>query len=789
MLRGLLAVSLLVAGSASAQAPIRLIEAVEANEQNDHVNITALFACSMRYVSHLPVSRGDTVRIQLRLGADCQAGFSSLAPESPLVGGSSNLVRSVRLEGTALGAAVLEMRWARPFDFVLAPTTNGRGIRVRLLNVTGLGGRVIVGNVDEAPDGYSVNLASSQEPFIESAVKNAAAQLRVPVYVSEVDLDGVRWYRLRAGPFATRRDADRVLLSARSLYGRAWLGINDEEGVTSPEGSRVVPLNIDRPVDPAMTPAARDALQSEARTAFTRRNHAQAIELFTKLLRQPEFPQRAADQELLGLARERSSQLAQAKAEYEEYLRRYPDGAAAGRIRSRLRILASSGKSLRGLGVASDGKPLGWSNTGVASELYQYGKQHTDVGGLASDRTNVSVSLTDADWLARFHGERFDFSSRTSVGYTKDLLAANNDKATRVAALYAEFTDRQLGLSGRIGRQSHSGDGILGLFDGVLTSWQRNSRWAYTAAIGFPTETTRNGFSNERRFIAVSAHLGPLRGAWDLGTYLIDQQLDGRLDRQALGFETRYFVPGRTSVLLVDFDLHYSSLNSAILMGNWLLPDKWSLSYDLSHRRNPILMTRNALIGQPVSNFTALESLFTTAEITRLALDRTSVSDSVAVAISRAIGEKWQFMADAFGMRIGASPASGGVPAVPDSGWDRSFQLQLSGASLWGNSDLHFFSVRAQQSLDARSYSVGWSARFPMISAWRIGPVLRAEQRERFTDQSTQSVYTPELRIDYTSQHAAVDLNFGGEFSKRELPADLEKIRRFYVLASYRYRF
>jgi hypothetical protein len=84
---------------------------------------------------------------------------------------------------------------------------------------------------------------------------------------------------------------------------------------------------------------------------------------------------------------------------------------------------------------------------------------------------------------------------------------------------------------------------------------------------------------------------------------------------------------------------------------------------------------------------------------------------------------------------------------------------------------------------------VGWSARFPMISAWRIGPVLRAEQRERFTDQSTQSVYTPELRIDYTSQHAAVDLNFGGEFSKRELPADLEKIRRFYVLASYRYRF
>ena len=67
-----------------------------------------------------------------------------------------------------------------------------------------------------------------------------------------------------------------------------------------------------------------------------------AIALLTKLQRQPEYPDRARAQELLGLARERAGQLAHAKAEYEEYLRRYPQGEAAERVAFRLRILRAA---------------------------------------------------------------------------------------------------------------------------------------------------------------------------------------------------------------------------------------------------------------------------------------------------------------------------------------------------------------------------------------------------------------------------------------------------------------
>ena len=58
------------------------------------------------------------------------------------------------------------------------------------------------------------------------------------------------------------------------------------------------------------------------------------MELLTRLLRQPEYPGRAEAQELIGLVRERAGQLAHAKVEYQEYLRRYPNGAAAARVSS-----------------------------------------------------------------------------------------------------------------------------------------------------------------------------------------------------------------------------------------------------------------------------------------------------------------------------------------------------------------------------------------------------------------------------------------------------------------------
>src|SRR5881227_2553095 len=80
--------------------------------------------------------------------------------------------------------------------------------------------------------------------------------------------------------------------------------------------------------DPPLPPEALKSTMADARAALAARDYPKAIALLTKLQRQAEFPDRAHAQELLGLARERSGQLAHAKAEYEEYLRGYPHGEA-----------------------------------------------------------------------------------------------------------------------------------------------------------------------------------------------------------------------------------------------------------------------------------------------------------------------------------------------------------------------------------------------------------------------------------------------------------------------------
>ena len=120
----------------------------------------------------------------------------------------------------------------------------------------------------------------------------------------------------------------------------------------------------------------------DARKALSAHDYPQAVALLTKLQRQPEFPERAPAQELLGLARERAGQLAHAKAEYEEYLRHYPNGAAANRVRERLRILRNAGAGARVAGNLES--ELGWHTSADFSQLYIRDSTQTTSAGTTS---------------------------------------------------------------------------------------------------------------------------------------------------------------------------------------------------------------------------------------------------------------------------------------------------------------------------------------------------------------------------------------------------------------------
>src|SRR5215471_17028335 len=393
----------LAAGGAFAQistsGPVRLVDVIQVDDHDNQADVTMVFGCSMRFVTNLPANEGREVSIQLAPLADCRVSPFSQAPsEIPPFSGGTNIVTGARVESLAPGQITLTLTFAKKERFVIAQGIDPRGLRLRLLDRTRGSVRVLGGSggPEDAVSNFAINLDSQPAPFPPAAIELAHDRLKVPAFVSEVVVDGVKWYRLRVGPIERRSEAERLLQLALQEYPRAWLAIGDD-AVTSDASAATeqVPLPAVERMgsDPALPPEQLRQMLADARTAMSAHNYPEAIALLTKLQRQPEFPDRARAQELLGLARERSGQLAHAKAEYEEYLRRYPHGEAAERIEFRLKTLrAAEAKARTGREIGPDAQR--WQVSGGLAQLFRYdGTRVTNGPNPQTTTTTSSVPL------------------------------------------------------------------------------------------------------------------------------------------------------------------------------------------------------------------------------------------------------------------------------------------------------------------------------------------------------------------------------------------------------------
>jgi tetratricopeptide (TPR) repeat protein len=801
------AVALLVASGASVCAAAAtgiaalsgpLVQIIDADMRDDHTDILVQFACTARYLNNTPVSHGASTRITLRLGPDCGALLGNVPPEFPQIGGGGDLVTAARLESVAPGEVTLELDWSQPMDFVIAPTSNAAGLRLRLFHIERQrrGSAAVLEPADT--ETYAVNLDSSRRKFEREAVEAAAAAYNTQAYESQIDLDSERWYRLRLGPFATHAEAERMLNVALGKYPRAWIAVTDEQGDLAPSERAGVPAAAPPPTDPPLAAEECSKLLAAARADLKMHQYPEAGELLSRLVRQPEYPARAEAQELLGLVRERAGQLAQAKAEYQAYLRRYPQGAGADRVRQRLQALAAASIAPRTFesGAAPAG---GWTMAGSAALGYQYDKGQTVSAGTTTSTTGANAALVYGDLLVRDRGSRYDFTGRVDAGYTHNSANTPGGSQDRTTAAYAELTDRSWGLTGRVGRQSLASQGVIGLFDGLSMGYEINSRLSVSAAGGYPAYTSYSGFSLNQQFETVGAEYSPF-SSLVLDAYLFNETEEGLNDRRSIGFQTRFSRLGLTAIALVDYDIYFQQLNSATLIGNFRVGEHWIFGVNLDHRHSPLLELNDVLIGQSASDLRALQTSVPPAQLKQLALDRTALSDTFVLSVSRPLGERWQVMADLAALRLGSTPASGGVPATPSTGLDKDASLQLAGSSLLRASDLHIFGVRIDDSPDSRSTTLTWDARFPVAGAWRLGPRFNVTRLDDPRLGGRQTLYLPEVRADWAGLRQIFEVIAGYQLQQQQAQQQLPNLagtpemssleqRNLYVSATYRLRF
>ncbi|HWX68063.1 MAG TPA: SPOR domain-containing protein [Steroidobacteraceae bacterium] len=793
----------------SATAPSRLVDVIQVDDHDNQADVNMVFGCSMRFVTNVPANEGREVNIQLMPLADCRVSpFGQAASEIPPFSGGTDIVTAARVQSLAPGQITITLTFAKKERFVIAQGVDPRGLRLRLLDRAR--GKVrVLGGQDDSVSNFAINLDSQPAPFPPQAIALAHDRLQAPAFVSEVVVDGVKWYRLRVGPIDRRSEADRLLALALPDYPRAWLAIGDD-AVTSDANAATgqVPLPAVERIgsDPALPPEQLRQMLTDARAAMSAHNYPEAIALLTKLQRQPEFPDRARAQELLGLARERSGELAHAKAEYEEYLRRYPHGEAAERIEFRLKILrAAEAKARTGREVGTDTQR--WQVSGGFAQMFRYDGTRVTNGPPptptnlppAADTTQDSAIFTDIDLLARRRGETFDWLGRLSAGYDKAFEpgGANLGDATRVSLASIEMLDKPVGLLGRVGRQVNNTGGILGTFDGVFLSWQFRPSWAIDAAAGYPVDLLTVAPQTQRRFESLALLYTPRNAHWDCSIFAVAQDYNGLTDRHAVGFEGRYLASRASLVALLDYDMFYHSLNTASLLGTLQLPARWTLSLDAERRNSPILTTGNALIGQPVTNLGGLQELFTLEQIYQAARDRTPIASNYSFTATRPLGQRFQFTAVVSATQTGATPASFGVNAQPATGLLYTYQAQFYGSDLWSKGDFNVVTLTHGNTEIGRIDSVSLTSRLPVGGAWRLAPRITVQRLSEQSDNSSQTSYIPSALLDYQHRNQLLQLEVGGELGSREAFLQLangqfvqtQKTTRYYASLSYRLTF
>lgn len=769
--------------------------------------LTINFNIRVQMLSHFPTASGREVHVRVQ---PLDSGVNGMSRESLRTPTTVPEVRSIQFEGDNPSGPVLSLFFSRDMRFEIAPGQQPQAIVIRLAKP---GAGPICGApapsaaapalpAIEIPAGlYAVNALSQPGAPELSAAQKQALRNRV-AYQAQFEKDAQQWHRLRIGFFQTRDEAEAARAKLLPLFPDAWV-----VKVSADERAEGVASRMDTGV-PAATAAPSTTTASEEQVAETARliaeaeiavrdgNHDRAIQLLTNALTQPENPNTPRAQELLGLTRERKGQTAHAQAEYEEYLRRYPTGEAADRVRQRLAAIttpaATGSTELRAASGAESAAAWTWGARGSFSQFYLRDQSTTkfvdasrpDVNAEVDNNVNLNQLLSTADVTISGGNDRRQVQLRAAGSYTADFRKTNKRNIKALTALYLDYSDSTIDSTLRIGRQTRNSSGVLGRFDGALYGWQAKPKLRVNLVGGFPVLTSRQTrVLKERYFYGASVDVGAKRSPIQTSVYWFDQRAKGGfVDRQSVGVETRFLKSRFNAFVLADYDVKFSKLNLGLLTLNYNFPDTSSLSLTADYRQSPLLTTYNAVIGQvdattlmPILDLGGLKPFFTDAQIYQLAKDRTLVTKSMTVSYSRPLTKKLQTNLDFTVSDTGGTPGSAAsagtlaIAPIPATGKEYYYGAQLVGTGLFWENDIYILSGRYADTQRTRTYTADFNARVSLTRKVRLSPRLRYGFRDNKLDNGTFRQFQPTMRVNYYPMRGGeIEIEGGANFSRQK---------------------
>ena len=657
---------------------------------------------------------------------------------------------------------------------------------------------------------YAVVLQSTPEDQGAQMPRIPAEFQNYDVYTQATEHAGVKSVDLVLGFFKTQQDAQAVRQRALERFPKASvlsLAIAPATAtVTNEAPAAAISVATAPSVQPQIETVVGDvdgqgeALLAKARAAFNERRYQDTIDATNQALMLPPNPSSPAAQELIGQTWEAMNQPSKARAEYQLYLKLYPQGEAVERVTQRLAAMGTGTTSVakgEASGLKADKKRF--SATGSVSQYYYGGQTKTDslvniATGIDQNtltRTNQSVLVSSWDATGRYEGDD-SITKLVMRGSRSDNLASESALSSTtqglVSAAFVDYRHVPSRLDVRVGRQSAIGGSLFGLFDGISMAMPVAENYKVDAMLGVPANTLVS--APQQGLAGVMLEADNLFEHWGGNVSLVEQTTEGISDRRAIGTEVRYFGESLSMYTQLDYDVNFNALNAFTVQGSFQGPYDTTVTMLLDDRKAPSLQLSDALISQGGTSLKTLLQANSLAAVQGFALATAAEAKQAMVSLSRALSSKWQGSMDLRYSDVGALPAVGNFQAQPATGAQYNVSLQLTGSNLYSSRDINGFNV----SFITSSTMNGTQLAYNNLTGF-MGNQLSLEPSIRYYTQSDNmqtkiSRISPGLRLSYKlSERANLMAEGIYETSQTDGPTNHETGDSMFFYLGYRYDF